>query len=60
MMKRKLFGIVAVLAMTGLSVLQFACGGGNQAQDQAPAAQAAPPAPEAAPADEAENAEPGA
>jgi len=49
MMKRTAVLIVAGLAATGFSVLQWGCGGGTP--EQAPVAQAAPPAPvpEAAP-----------
>ena len=50
MMKRTVVLIVAGLAMSGFSVLQLACGGGDRAQEPPPVAQVAPPA---APAPEA-------
>ncbi|HVG55135.1 MAG TPA: hypothetical protein VM846_11935 [Vicinamibacterales bacterium] len=52
MMKRTVVLIVAGLAMSGFSVLQFACGGGDRAQEPPPVAQVAlpaAPAPEAPP-----------
>ena len=50
MMKRTVVLIVAGLAMSGFSLLQLACGGGDRAQEPPPVAQVAPPA---APAPEA-------